>query len=147
VLAEKSLHLLSGAEQFAELIDTVEEFGASCCCDRKSWLEFVTAISEIGGNILVHAYSESAPGSVDVTLRCYADCVEAQFRDHGAPFVGVPAQLELANEQSVASDDDLFAIAENGRGLALARMTLTVLEYERASSGENRWRLAKRFGQ
>jgi anti-sigma regulatory factor (Ser/Thr protein kinase) len=144
LLAERALSLPADQARLTELVDAVEAFGIACDGgDPEAWLAFITAVAEIGANILVYAYEGRAPGPVELSLRCYGDRVEAWFRDWGAPFkessaAPAPADLDLD------ALDSILGLDEGGRGLPLARAALSSVDYERAA-GENRWRLVKRL--
>lgn len=94
---------------------------------------FETAVIEILGNIVEHAYELDAgdAGSrrFDVTLTATDTELVAAFGDDG-----VPMSIDLS---TVGLPDDL---AESGRGLALAMSAVDDLAYERAG-GRNLWRL------
>lgn len=97
-------------------------------------VRFETAVIEILGNIVEHAYEIDAAvahGSrrFDVTLAATDTELVAAFGDDG-----VPMAIDLS---AVAMPDDL---AESGRGLALAMASLDDLSYERVGD-RNLWRL------
>ena len=91
---------------------------------------FTTAVLEVANNIVSH--NRSRPG-VSISLGLTADptALRAEFCDDGSPAV-----VDLEN---TALPEDF---AESGRGLALARMALDELGYERTKD-VNRWRLAR----
>jgi serine/threonine-protein kinase RsbW len=100
---------------------------------------FETAIMEILGNIIEHAYQlddgvqeTTAADSYrrfDIVLAATDDELLASFADNG-----MPVALDLS---SVVMPD---AEAESGRGLALAAAAVDDLSYERVE-GRNHWRL------
>jgi len=142
-LATRSIRLPAQPERYPELVDAVEAFGRASGIDqRPGWHEFLTAIAEIGANVLTYAYEGGEHGDMEMGLRLYPDRVQATFRDWGAPFVEPPAA-------AVAVDDDLFdplpGLAEGGRGLAIARLALDSLTYERQADRTNVWQLVKRL--
>jgi serine/threonine-protein kinase RsbW len=96
-------------------------------------VRFETAVIEILGNIVEHAYELDAPTAgnrrFDVTLWVTTSELGAEFGDDG-----VPMSLDLS---AVAMPDDL---AESGRGLALAMAAVDDLSYGR-EGGRNHWRL------
>lgn len=97
-------------------------------------VRFETAVIEILGNIVEHAYeidATVAPGSrrFDVTLTATDTELVATFGDDG-----VPMGIDLS---AVAMPDDL---AESGRGLAIAMASVDDLSYERVDN-RNLWRL------
>lgn len=96
-------------------------------------VRFETAVIEILGNIVEHAYQldAAAAGSrrFDVVLAATETELVASFGDDG-----VPMSIDLS---AVAMPDDL---AESGRGLALAMAAVDDLTYERVG-GRNLWRL------
>jgi serine/threonine-protein kinase RsbW len=96
-------------------------------------VRFETAVIEILGNIVEHAYQldASAAGSrrFDVVLAATETELVASFGDDG-----VPMSIDLS---AVAMPDEL---AESGRGLALALAAVDDLDYAR-EGGRNLWRL------
>lgn len=103
-------------------------------------IRFETAVMEILGNIVQHAYALDESGSpetrrFDLTLTAGSDAVVASFGDDG-----VPMALDLSE---VAMPDEY---AESGRGLAMAMAAVDDLSYDR-QGGRNHWRLTvKRRG-
>lgn len=98
---------------------------------------FETAVIEILGNIVEHAYrlepaddpdGESAR-RFDISLVATDEELVAAFGDNG-----MPVALDLSNV--TMPDED----AESGRGLALAAAAVDDLSYERVE-GRNHWRL------
>lgn len=99
---------------------------------------FETAVVEILGNIVEHAYEldhEAEPPPADETRRFHI-CLSATAIDLVATFGdnGLPTQLDL---EHVAMPDEL---AESGRGLALAAAAVDEMAYERIGE-RNHWRL------
>ena len=96
-------------------------------------MRFETAVVEILGNIVEHAYRPDATEDdgrrFDVTLVATDTELVASFGDNG-----LPMSLDLS---TVAMPD---VEAESGRGLALAMAALDDLSYER-EGGRNHWRL------
>ena len=97
---------------------------------------FETAVMEILGNIIEHAYRlddlDSAadnPRRFDILLAATDDELVASFGDNGMPIA-----LDLSD---IAMPD---AEAESGRGLALAAAAVDDMSYERVE-GRNHWRL------
>lgn len=92
---------------------------------------FETAVIEIAANILEHAC-----GGIHVDMRlevrAHADRVEARFTDTGHPTLVDLASAEMPGE-----------LAEDGRGLALARAAVDELSYQR-DGAVNRWRIVRR---
>lgn len=88
------------------------------------------AVGEIGANILEHA----SPGWIRLEVRVLADRVQVDLFDDGRP-----------NDVDLAAAVLPDAMAERGRGIALAQSTLEQLSYSRDTV--NRWTLvSKRFG-
>lgn len=89
---------------------------------------FETAVIEVAGNIVEH-------GGPDVRLRLRLvvrdDRVEAHFCDTG--------RLVVLAESTPSADP----LAEDGRGIALARAAADVVAYQRAGD-VNRWLVVKR---
>jgi len=92
--------------------------------------EVVIAAAEVGNNILEHA-GRGRDLRIRMEVRVPGDHVRVEFTDDGLP---VALDLDLS---SVQMPD---AMAENGRGLALARAALADLSYVRVEDG-NRWTL------
>lgn len=87
------------------------------------------AVGEISANILEHA----TPGWIRLEVRVLADQIQVDLFDDGQP-----ADVDLA---AAALPD---AMAERGRGIALAKASLEQLSYRRDSV--NHWTLvSKRF--
>lgn len=93
---------------------------------------FETAVIEIAGNVVEHG---RPPGEVHWTfsLVVHGDRIEAMLSDDGVPFEG-------SDDLPDAEMPD--ALAEGGRGFALAGAVLDRLDYERAD-GVNHWRLVR----
>ena len=103
-------------------------------------VQLVTAVAEIAGNIVRHAYpAGTEPGPLKMTLTAYADRIEAELRDQGVPFEETPG-----DETSPDADfGDLHDLAESGRGLMIAHAWLDRLEHSHTAT-DNRWLLVKR---
>jgi serine/threonine-protein kinase RsbW len=100
-------------------------------------IRFETAVIEVLGNIVEHAYElDAEPTDVlrrfDVSLSATDEELVARFGDNG-----IPMALDLS--AVTMPDDD----AESGRGLALAVAALDDLSYDRVD-GRNLWRLTCR---
>lgn len=96
---------------------------------------FETAVIEVLGNIVEHAYRLDEPAGpgrrrVDVLLAVDATEVRAVLGDDG-----LPAAIDLSRV-ALPDDDD----AESGRGLALAVAALDDLAYRR-DGARNTWSL------
>lgn len=89
---------------------------------------FETAVIEVAGNIVEHGGPEVR---LRLWLRVHPDRVEAQFRDTGR-------EVDLE-----AVDDAVDDLAEDGRGLALARAAADDVSYARTGH-TNRWCVTKR---
>lgn len=115
-----------------------EADGAVTLLDR---IRFETALVEIVGNVVEHAYAlDSVSGhevgrALQVTLALGAATIEAEVSDNG-----LPVEIDLG--QVTMPEED----AESGRGLALALAAVDDMRYER-SGGRNRWLLVCRRGQ
>ena len=95
-------------------------------------IRFETAVIEILGNIIEHAYRLEAGGTerrFDVSLAVTDEELVASFGDDGTP----PA-LDLSNV--TMPDED----AESGRGLALAMAAVDSISSDRVQD-RNPWRL------
>ena len=93
----------------------------------------LTAAGEIGANIVRHACGELPDAEVTLILERGDGLIEARFEDPGQPFVAAAGKPGAA------------ALLPGGLGLAIARLSVEVLEYTREGAG-NRWRLVRRTG-
>jgi anti-sigma regulatory factor (Ser/Thr protein kinase) len=140
-LATRSVRLPADRNHYTELVNVVEAFGRDTEIEQRSgWHEFLTAVSEIGANVLTYAYEDGEPGDVDLKLLLFPDCVEAHFHDWGAPFVEEPAVSQAGSDDLL---DPIAALLEGGRGLAIARLALDSVRYERHADRTNSWELVK----
>jgi glycosyltransferase involved in cell wall biosynthesis/anti-sigma regulatory factor (Ser/Thr protein kinase) len=97
-------------------------------------MDVVTASAEVGNNILDHS-GRDRDVQIRMEVRVLDDHVRVEFVDDG-----LPAEIDF---ESVRMPD---AMAENGRGLALARACLAELSYHREDP-ENHWTLvSQQFG-
>lgn len=110
------------------IMDLVGEMFAVEEIDDSDRMQFEIAVAEIGANIIEHA-GRGRPISLTLQLTLFPDRLEAVFLDDGAP-----ARVDL---RSVELPD---ALAERGRGLAIALAALDELRYHRRSD-TNRWTL------
>lgn len=100
-------------------------------------VRFETAVIEVLGNIIEHAYRVDAELPADVARsRRFQLVLGADERKVMAAFGdnGEPAALDLSDVHMPGED------AESGRGLPLAKAALDALHYERVD-GRNLWRL------
>ncbi|MEO5851860.1 MAG: ATP-binding protein [Nocardioides sp.] len=93
---------------------------------------FETAVIEIAGNVVEHG---RPPGEVHwtFTLAVLEDRIEATLSDDGVPFEGGDALPDAEMPD---------ALAEGGRGFALAGAVLDELDYRR-TDGANHWQLVR----
>jgi serine/threonine-protein kinase RsbW len=91
-------------------------------------IDVATAAAEVGSNILNHS-GRDRDLQIRLDVLVPGDHVRVEFTDDGPP---AEVDLESARMPDV--------MAENGRGLALARACLAELSYRRDDSG-NRWTL------
>jgi anti-sigma regulatory factor (Ser/Thr protein kinase) len=127
--------LHEGLERFRSRIEDVLQ----PALEPNAWVAFVTAVVEIGQNILRHAHPDGRTemgGLVAVQLRLCSDRLEARYSDRGIAFVPSDSAPSLDVEL-------LDELPEGGFGLPLARASLDELEYCRTDAGENQWRLVK----
>lgn len=100
-------------------------------------IRFETAVMEVLGNIIEHAYEldsdTPAAGArrFQLVVGVTPESVFATFGDNGEP-----SELDLSD----VSMPDMFA--ESGRGLPLAKAALDELDYER-QDGRNIWTLVR----
>jgi serine/threonine-protein kinase RsbW len=100
--------------------------------DDRPLMLFETALGEIGSNVLTHGRPAGADRPVEYALRFEAGTVEASLSDTGRA-AHEHLDREMPDHES-----------ERGRGLAIARLLLDELGYERVGD-VNRWRLVKRL--
>lgn len=130
-----------------ELHKALERFW--CLCDEAphapphgEWRHmFATAVGEIGGNIVRHAYAGLPGGAIELRLRLLNDHAVARFVDHGGTFMPRP----LVKDISISVED--CDLSEGGRGLQIAAMVLDMLHYRRTARGVNVWRLVKNMAR
>lgn len=91
---------------------------------------FETAVMEIAANIVQHA-PDKDPTKCNLILEVYPERLYAQFKDDGRMVVVNINAAEMPH-----------ALAESGRGLAIAKAAVDVLEYER-HNGDNIWKLSR----
>ena len=103
---------------------------------------FATAVIEIGGNIIRHAYPLGESGTLELRLRAWHDRLEARFTDRGVRYDPPPSPESPA----VFDDGAVAALPEGGFGLALARSAVDALDYDRADDSENHWTLVTSLG-
>lgn len=97
-------------------------------------MELAIATAEVGNNLLNHA-GRGQHLQIRMDVWVLGDHVRIEFTDDG-----LPAEVDLA---ALRMPD---VMAENGRGLALARASLNEFSYARVEDG-NRWTLVSRpFG-
>lgn len=102
---------------------------------------FDSAVAEIAGNIVRHAYPPPLVATTfQISLRYFTDRVEAILLDRGIPYVLVPA-LDLPDMRKALDDPEL----DHGWGLMIAQAVADNLDYERLVDGHNRWSIEKRF--
>jgi serine/threonine-protein kinase RsbW len=137
-MTEDDGRLVLSAPATPEMLDLVHDvlerfWGAHPDVATVDRVRFETAVIEVLGNIVEHAYELDAPAAgdrrFDVVLVASETELVASFGDDG-----VPMAIDLS---TVAMPDEL---AESGRGLALAIAALDDLSYER-EGGRNLWRL------
>ena len=146
MLAEETVVVPATAEQLTAIhaaLDRLWDAADTMVAQPPSqdWrLRFATAVAEVAGNIVRHAYpaGKTVRGSMRLRLRLYADRVVAGFADHGIPFV-------MPSEVSGPLGSDPLELPEGGYGLALSRASLDRLDFRRTPGGTNCWRLVKRF--
>ena len=105
----------------------------------------VTAVIEIGGNIIRHAYPPGQAGALTLRLCAWPDRLEARYSDRGVRYEPAPDPQALP---VIATGDEAVApLPEGGFGLAIARATLDALDYDRSPGGENHWTLVSGLGR
>ncbi len=102
---------------------------------------FDTAVGEIAGNIVRHAYPPAAPtATFQLVVTCYLDRMEAMMLDQGTPYVLMPA-VGKPDMRDALDNIDL----DHGWGLPIAHAAADGLEYTRLPDGRNRWLITKRL--
>jgi anti-anti-sigma factor len=91
---------------------------------------FETAVMEIAANIVQHA-PDKDPTKCNLVLEVYPERLDALFKDDGRMVVVNINEAEMPH-----------ALAESGRGLAIAKAAVDVLKYER-HNGDNIWKLSR----
>jgi anti-anti-sigma factor len=91
---------------------------------------FETAVMEIAANIVQHA-PDKDPTKCNLILEVYPERLDALFKDDG--------RMAVVN---VNAAEMPHALAESGRGLAIAKAAVDVLKYER-HNGDNIWKLSR----
>lgn len=97
--------------------------------DEEDRMLFELAVVEVAGNIVEHAAPK--PVVCEIELAVYDGHLEAVFHDSGAPTGDLDLDREMPDE-----------LAETGRGLAMVRAAVDVVEQSRAD-GANRWLLRR----
>jgi len=109
---------------------------------------FDTAIIEIAGNVIRYAYAQGHPGPLELVLHAYRGYVEAIFTDRGMRFepqTALTTAMPQIDDSEEGEEQAITGLPEGGFGLALVRMTVDRLEYERTPEGQNRWLLISRI--
>ncbi len=102
---------------------------------------FASAVAEIAGNVVRHAYPDAvANATFRISLQYFPDRLEAILLDRGLPFDFTPP-TRTADMRGALDDLDL----DHGWGLPIVQAATDELDYERVPDGSNRWRLAKRL--
>lgn len=101
---------------------------------------FASAVAEIAGNIVRHAYPTPADATFHVTLACFADRLQAVMIDWGGPYEYAPSS-RVPDMRTALDDPEL----DHGWGLPIAHAASDNLRYERLPDGTNRWCVEKRF--
>jgi len=140
-LLEQRLVVAARPESLAAVHAALDRFwrtlaGRGIALPDELRVEFATAVGELTGNVVRHAYP-TGPGQLRLNLRLHADAIEAVVADRGIEFGGRRTGRDLGAI-------DLLDLAEGGFGLDLARATVDRVDYSRAR-GVNRWRVLKRL--
>jgi serine/threonine-protein kinase RsbW len=101
--------------------------------DESQRLRFAIALSEVVGNVIVHGRTpDGGTPTVTVRVSAGADRLQADIFDDGVA-------LSRRITRGMPADE----LAENGRGLELAREAVDEVRYAREDAG-NRWALVLR---
>ncbi len=100
---------------------------------------FASAVAEIAGNVVRHAYPDAgADATFRIRLHYFPDRLVATLLDHGLPFDFTPP-TRTADMRDALDDLDL----DHGWGLPIVQAATDELDYARLPDGSNRWRLVK----
>ncbi|MDX5452822.1 MAG: ATP-binding protein [Rhodococcus sp. (in: high G+C Gram-positive bacteria)] len=125
-----TLTTVTDADTLTRVHALIEEMMSAGRVEDADRFPFEIAVAEIAANIIEHAALGQAV-SMSLQLRALPERLEAEFTDEGRP-----ARVDL---EAVELPD---ALAERGRGLAIARAALDELSYRRRG-GVNRWILVR----
>ncbi|MDM7489497.1 MULTISPECIES: ATP-binding protein [Rhodococcus] len=125
-----TLTTVTGADTLTDVHALIEEMMSAGRVEDADRFPFEIAVAEIAANIIEHA-ALGQPVPMSLRLRALPERLEAEFTDEGRP-----ARVDLG---TVELPD---ALAERGRGLAIAMAALDELSYRR-QGGINRWILAR----
>lgn len=102
---------------------------------------FDSAVGEIAGNIVRHAYQGVEPTErFRIAFACYPDRMEATMLDRGTPYVLIPA-TGIPDMREALLNADL----DHGWGLPIAHAASDDLDYTRQPNGDNCWVITKRL--
>ena len=102
---------------------------------------FDSAVGEISGNIVRHAYSDNPDSAAfHISFDCYSDGMEATMRDQGSPYVLMPA-IGRPDMRDALDNIEI----DHGWGLPIAQAASDGLEYNRLPDGHNQWVITKRW--
>ena len=125
-----TLTTVTDADTLTRVHALIEEMMSAGRVEDADRFPFEIAVAEIVANIIEHAALGQAV-SMSLQLRALPERLEAEFTDEGRP-----ARVDL---EAVELPD---ALAERGRGLAIAMAALDELSYRRRG-GVNRWILVR----
>ena len=148
VLHEETVVALAESKHLVALHEALARFWAKIPDSPPNvWrYSFEVAVMEIANNIIEHAFPTGTPNAkLKLRLRAYNERVEAIFTDRGVPFEKPAPTSPTEIDPLLADLADFEALSEGGRGMALARSAVDIVEYSRRARGANRWRLVKRL--
>jgi sigma-B regulation protein RsbU (phosphoserine phosphatase) len=121
------------------LVDLLGPWAARPDCEI--WLHETTlAVVEHVTNIIRHAYGEDTQGMIFGLLTITGDYLIMETVDRGEAIFD-----NLMLDKAEAMKHALDHAREGGYGLAVIRVVMDVLHYERLASGRNVWRLERRL--
>ncbi len=136
---------MQGMNAVHETIDAywVSVDAADCCPMDGTWRAlFNSAVAEIAGNIVRHAYPQADDNDTfHMSLLCFPDRVEAVLIDDGEGFDFDPTGGRSADMRDALDNLDL----DHGWGLPIVLTATDSLRYEQLPNGSNRWILDKRI--
>jgi anti-sigma regulatory factor (Ser/Thr protein kinase) len=134
--AMETLSVPATMEGVATATDSVRAWSEHQHLDSDTRKRLLTVLDELLSNVVRHGLNGQS-GTIEVTVRCEADRLEARVIDEAAPFN--PLQLPPPDTTAPLEERQL-----GGLGIALVRALSDAVEYERANNRNQvtvSWRL------